>query len=427
MNERETTMSEPTDPTRANLLVDGARLWDSLMAMAKIGPGVAGGNDRQTLTDADGAARRLFARWCEAEGLSLSTDRIGNMFARREGAEPELDPVCLGSHLDTQPTGGKYDGVLGVLAALEAVRVLNEHGVTTRRPILIANWTNEEGTRFTPPIMGSSVHAGRYELDWIHDRRDAAGLRVGDELARIGWLGDAPVGALRMHGYFELHIEQGPILEAEDCEIGVVPHGQGTRWIEGTISGQDAHTGSTPMGMRRDSARGLARLIDLAHDIAIAHAPDAVGTIAHVEVHPNSPNVIPGRIVFTADFRSHVPAILEDMQARFERAAPEACASLGLGFESRVTGAYDPPTFAPELVDAVRGAADRLGYRWREIVSGAGHDASVLNAVVPAAMIMCPCVGGLSHNEAEEITPGWAEAGANVLLHAALTIARAGT
>ena len=408
---------------RANLAVDGPRLWDSLMEMARIGPGIAGGNNRQALTDADAQARHLFARWCEGLGMTLATDRIGNMFALRPGTQPGLDPVCLGSHLDTQPTGGKYDGVLGVLAALEAVRVMEERGLATRRPILVANWTNEEGTRFTPPIMGSSVFAGRHALEEVVESRDAAGRRLGDELTRIGWQGEAAPGAQPMHCYLELHIEQGPILEAEGLEIGVVTHGQGTRWIEGRITGRDAHTGSTPMGMRRDAARGLARLIDLAHDIAVAHAPNAVGTIAHVDVHPNSRNVIPGEVVFTADFRSHLPEVLAAMQARFEAEAPAACAALDLGFASRITGAYDPPEFDPRLVGEIRAAADRLGYGWRDMVSGAGHDASVLNTVVPSAMVMCPCIGGLSHNEAETITPAWAEAGATVLLHAAVALA----
>ena len=410
-------------PHRANLSVDGARLWQSLMEMARIGPGVAGGNNRQALTDADGEGRRLFARWCEGLGMTLVTDRLGNMFARREGSEPGLDPVVLGSHLDTQPTGGRYDGVLGVLAALEAVRVMEEGRIATRRPIVIANWTNEEGTRFAPPIMGSSVFTGRASLDEVLEARDAAGLRLGDELARSGWRGEAEVGLQPMHCYLELHIEQGPILEAEGVDIGVVTHGQGSRWLEGTIRGQEAHTGSTPMGMRRDAARGLARLIDIAHAIAMEHAPDAVGTIARIDVHPNSPNVIPGEVVFTADFRSHRPEVLAAMQARFEAEALEACAALDLGFSSRVTGAYEPPIFDERLVAAIRAAADDLGLSRRDIVSGAGHDASVLNAVVPSAMIMCPCVGGLSHNEAEEITPAWAEAGANVLLRAALTLA----
>lgn len=413
------------EDTRANLSIDSDRLWASLMEMAKIGPGVAGGNNRQALTDADGEARRLFADWCAELGLDLTTDGIGNMFALRAGTDPALDPVCIGSHLDTQPTGGKYDGVLGVLAALEAVRVLEDRNIETRRPILIVNWTNEEGTRFTPPIMGSSVFTGRYRLEDVYESRDADGLRLGDEIARIGWKGDAEAGAQPMHCYIELHIEQGPLLEAAGHQIGVVTHGQGTRWIEGRIRGQDAHTGSTPMGMRRDAARGLARLIDLAHDIAIAQAPNAVGTIAHVDVHPNSRNVIPGEVVFTADFRSHLPEVLSDMQASFEAAAPKICAALGLGYDSRVTGAYEPPEFAPRIVSEVRAAAERLGYGWSDIVSGAGHDASVLNAVVPSAMIMCPCVGGLSHNEAEEITPEWAAAGANVLLHAALALAEA--
>lgn len=411
------------DTPRANLSVDGHRLWNSLMDMARIGPGVAGGNNRQALTDADGEARALFASWCKALGLTITTDRIGNMFARREGADAALDPVCLGSHLDTQPTGGKYDGVLGVLAALEAVRVLEDRNIATRRSILLVNWTNEEGTRFTPPIMGSSVFTGRYALEDVYESRDADGVRLGDEIERIGWRGEAEVGHQPMHCYLELHIEQGPLLEAAEKQIGVVTHGQGTRWIEGRIKGQDAHTGSTPMGMRRDAARGLGRLIDLAHDIAIAQAPNAVGTIAHIDVHPNSRNVIPGEIVFTADFRSHLPEVLASMQARFEAAAPQICAALGLGYDSRVTGAYEPPEFDARLVGAIRSAADRLGYGWSDLVSGAGHDASVMNAQVPSGMIMCPCVGGLSHNEAEEITPEWAEAGANVLLHAAIALA----
>ena len=414
-------MTQPRDPeTGLNLRVDSGRLWQSLMDMAEIGPGIAGGNNRQALTDADGAARRLLARWCEDAGLTLTTDGLGNMFARREGTRPELDPVCIGSHLDTQPTGGRYDGVLGVLAALEAIRVMNAHEVVTRRPIVLVNWTNEEGTRFAPPIMGSSVFAGRYTLDEVHDSRDAEGLRLGDELARIGWHGEAPVGAQPMHCYFELHIEQGPVLETAGDEIGVVTHGQGNRWIEGTITGRDAHTGSTPMDMRRDAARGLARLIDLANEIAMDNAPDAVGTIAHADLHPNSRNVIAGKVVFTADLRSHRPDVLARMQARFEQEAAEACAALDLGFDSRIVGSYEPPVFDPGCVAAVRNAAERGGYAWRDLVSGAGHDASVINTVVPAAMVMCPCVGGLSHNEAEEITPRWAEAGANVLMHAAL-------
>lgn len=419
-------MTATTPHSRSNLAVNGDRLWNSIMEIAKISPGVAGGNNRQTLTDGDGEARQLLADWCGELGLTLGVDRLGNMFARREGTEPELDPVFVGSHLDTQPTGGKYDGVLGVLAGLEIMRVLAESGAVTRRPIVLVNWTNEEGTRFTPPIAGSSAYIGRFDVDWLHDQRDARGLRLGDELARIGWLGDEPVSARRMHCYLELHIEQGPILEAEGLDIGVVTHGQGTRWIEGVIVGRDSHAGSTPMTMRRDAARGLARLIDLANDIAMAHAPNAVGTIAHIDVVPNSPNVIPGRVVFTADFRSHRVDILEEMQARFEREAAELCAQLDLGFSSKVTGAYDPPAFDPRVVSEVRGAAERFGYGWREIVSGAGHDASLIATVAPAAMVMCPCVGGLSHNEAEEITPQWAEAGANVLLGAAVALADAG-
>jgi beta-ureidopropionase / N-carbamoyl-L-amino-acid hydrolase len=279
----------------ANLTIDGARLWDSIMEMAKIGPGVAGGNNRQTLTDADGEGRRLFARWCEAAGCTMAVDAMGTMFARREGTEPDLPPVYVGSHLDTQPTGGKYDGVLGVLGGLEVIRSLNDLGIRTRHPIVVTNWTNEEGTRFAPAMLASGVFAGVIDLDWAYDRKDAKGLRFGDELERIGWKGSEPVGGPPMKAFFELHIEQGPILEAEGREIGVVTHGQGLRWIECTVTGKESHTGSTPMAMRRNAGRGLAQITELVHEIAMKHQPNAVGAIGHIDVYPNSRNIIPGR------------------------------------------------------------------------------------------------------------------------------------
>ncbi|MEO1531659.1 MAG: hydantoinase/carbamoylase family amidase, partial [Pseudomonadota bacterium] len=268
----------------SNLRIDGARLWDSLMEMAKIGPGVAGGNNRQTLTEADAEGRSLFQRWCEAEGMTMGTDEMGTMFARREGTDPEALPVYVGSHLDTQPTGGKYDGVLGVLGALEMVRTLNELGVKTRRPIVVVNWTNEEGTRFAPPMLASGVFAGVHTQDWAYARTDAQGVSFGEALAGIGWKGEEKVGAREMHAFFELHIEQGPILEAEGVEIGVVTHGQGLRWIQCTVTGKESHTGSTPMRMRRNAGRGLAQLTELVHDIAMAEQPDAVGAIGHIDV-----------------------------------------------------------------------------------------------------------------------------------------------
>ncbi len=406
-----------------NLTVDGERLWDSLMEMAKIGPGVAGGNNRQTLTDADAEGRRLFRRWCEAEGMTVGVDRMGNMFARREGAEPGLPPVYAGSHLDTQPTGGKYDGVLGVLAALEAVRTLNAREIRTRHPIVVVNWTNEEGTRFAPAMLASGVFAGVHGLDWAHDRRDAAGQRFGDELERIGFLGEEAVGDRPMRAYYEIHIEQGPILEAEEKDIGVVTHGQGLVWLQVTVTGQDAHTGSTPMPVRLNAGLGMARIIQLVDEIAWSQQPNAVGAVGHVEVHPNSRNVIPGRAAFTVDFRSPDLAVIRDMADRLEKGARAICDEMRLGVEFDKVGGFDPVTFDPDCVAAVRGAAERLGYAHRDIVAGAGHDACWINRVAPTAMIFCPCVGGLSHNEAEEITPDWAEKSANVLMHAVLDTA----
>lgn len=407
-----------------NLRINSARLWDSLMEMAKIGPGVAGGNNRQTLTDADAEGRRLFQRWCEEAGLSMGVDQMGTMFMRREGTDPDALPVYVGSHLDTQPTGGKYDGVLGVLGGLEIVRTLNDLGIRTRHPIVVTNWTNEEGTRFAPAMLASGVFAGVLEQDWAYDRVDAKGLRFGDELARIGWKGDEPVGARKMHAFFELHIEQGPILEAEGKDVGVVTHGQGLRWIQCTVTGKGQHTGSTPMRMRRNAGRGLAQITELVHEIAMRHQPNAVGAIGHIDVYPNSRNIIPEKVVFTIDFRSHVLDTLEAMVTELQARAPDLCAALGCSFEAEVVGFFDPPAFDPVLVQRVRDAADRLGYSHMDIISGAGHDACWVNRVYPTTMVMCPCVDGLSHNEAEEISPQWAAAGADVLLHAVLETAQ---
>jgi N-carbamoyl-L-amino-acid hydrolase len=393
------------------------------MEMAKIGPGVAGGNNRQTLTDADAEGRQLFRRWCEDAGMSMGVDEMGTMFARREGTDPDALPVYVGSHLDTQPTGGKYDGVLGVLGGLEIVRSLNDLGIKTKHPIVVTNWTNEEGTRFAPAMLASGVFAGLHDLDWAYDRKDAKGLRFGDELERIGWKGDEKVGERKIHAFFELHIEQGPILEAEGKDIGVVTHGQGLWWLEITLIGKDAHTGSTPMPMRKNAGLGMARITELVHEIAMSHQPQAVGAIGHVDVYPNSRNVIPGKVVFTVDFRSPDQAILDAMKTRLEAEAPKIAEELGLGFAMEVTGHFDPVTFDAGCVAAVRNAAERLGYSHRDLVSGAGHDACWINRVAPTAMVMCPCVDGLSHNEAEEITKDWARAGADVLFHAVVETA----
>ncbi|MDD9739461.1 Zn-dependent hydrolase [Marinovum sp. SP66] len=412
-------MTEPT----ANMTVDGDRLWDSLMEMARIGPGVAGGNNRQTVTDEDGEGRTLFQRWCEAAGCSMGLDQMGNMFARREGSDPEALPVYVGSHLDTQPTGGKYDGVLGVLGGREILRTLNDLDIRTRHPIVVTNWTNEEGTRFAPAMLASGVFAGVHAQDWAYDREDHDGKKFGDELARIGWKGKEEVGARKMHAFFELHIEQGPILEAEGKDIGVVTHGQGLSWTQVTVTGKESHTGSTPMPMRKNAGLGMARILDKVDEIAWSHKPDAVGAAGHIEVFPNSRNVIPGKAVFTVDFRSPELAVIEDMEARLRKEAQAICDEMGLEVAFEKVGGFDPVTFDEGCVTAVRAAAERLGYSHRDIISGAGHDACWINRVAPTAMVMCPCVDGLSHNEAEEISKAWAKAGADVLLHAVVETA----
>lgn len=410
-------------PIESNLRINADRLWDSIMEMAKIGPGVAGGNNRQTLTDEDAEGRRLFQKWSEEAGLEMGVDEMGTMFARREGTDPDALPVYVGSHLDTQPTGGKYDGVLGVLGGLELVRTLNDLGIRTKHPIVVTNWTNEEGTRFAPAMLASGVFAGVHDRDWAYDRQDSKGKRFGDELERIGWKGDEPVGQRKMKAFFELHIEQGPILEDEGIDIGVVTHGQGLKWLQVTLTGKESHTGSTPMPKRRNAGLGMARVTELVHEVAMDYQPDAVGAIGHMEVYPNSRNIIAGRTVFTIDIRSPDKETLDEMDARIREGIALICEALDIGYEIEQVGHFDPVTFNEDCVKAIRDAADRLGYTHRNIVSGAGHDACWINRVAPTAMVMCPCVDGLSHNEAEEISKDWAAAGANVLFHAVVETA----
>lgn len=407
----------------SNRRIDGARLWQTLDEMALVGPGLRGGCNRQTLTDADKQGRDLFRRWCEEAGMTVGIDSMGNIFARLEGTEPDLDPVMTGSHLDTQPTGGRYDGVLGVLAGLEVVRTIRDHGIKTRRPIVVVNWTNEEGTRFAPAMLSSGVFAGMHSQDWAYDRQDTEGKRFGDELARIGYRGDEPVGQRKIHAMLELHIEQGPILEAEGKDIGIVTHGQGLNWLEVTLTGQEAHTGSTPMPMRRNAGLGAARITDLVHRIAMDHQPAAVGAVGHCDYYPNSRNIVPGKVVFTIDFRSPSFETQTEMERRLREGAAQIADELGLGLTIEQVGHFDPVTFDETCVDALRRAAESLGYSHRDIISGAGHDACWVSRVAPTAMVMCPCVDGLSHNEDEEITREWAAAGTDVLMHAMLEIA----
>jgi beta-ureidopropionase / N-carbamoyl-L-amino-acid hydrolase len=401
-----------------NLRINPDRLWDSIHELAEIGPGIAGGSNRQTLTDDDAKGRTLFQSWCEGAGMSMGLDQMGTMFARREGTDPSLDPVYIGSHLDTQPTGGRYDGVLGVLSGLEVIRTLNDLGIRTRRPIVVVNWTNEEGARFAPAMLASGVFAGIHTLDYAYSRKDPDGKSFGDELKRIGWIGDEPVGSRKMHSYFEYHIEQGPILEAENKQIGVVTHGQGLWWLEFTLTGKEAHTGSTPMNLRVNAGLAMSRIFEMVQEVAMSEQPGAVGGVGQVKFSPNSRNVLPGTVVFTVDIRSPEQAKLDRMRARIEAEAPKICDALGVKCAVEAVGHFDPVTFDPTLVSRVRAATERLGYSHMNIISGAGHDACWTNRVAPSVMIMCPCVDGLSHNEAEDISKDWAAAGADVLFHA---------
>jgi len=407
-------------PDPSNIRIDGARLWDSLMEMAKIGATPKGGCNRLTLTDLDRQGRDLFARWCAEAGLGLTVDRMGNMFARRRGEDQSLPPVVMGSHLDTQPTGGKFDGVLGVLGALEVMRSLNDLNIRTRHPIEVANWTNEEGSRFAPAMVASGVFAGAYTLDEAYDVKDRDGLRLGDELERIGFKGDAPVGGRDIHAFFELHIEQGPILEDEGVDIGVVTHGQGQRWYEVTLKGFESHAGSTPMPRRRDALVGAARVVELVNRIGLAHPPLAVSTTGMLNPHPNSRNVIPGEVFLTCEFRHPDDAVLILMDRALRDGIAEIAAAAKLEAAIEQVFSYAAVAFDPGCVGAVRHAAERCGLSHRDIVSGAGHDACYMARVAPTAMIFTPCVDGVSHNEAEEISPAWASAGTEVLLHAVL-------
>jgi N-carbamoyl-L-amino-acid hydrolase len=404
----------------SNIRIDGTRLWDSLMEMAKIGATPKGGCKRLTLTDLDRQGRELFVTWCKAAGCSIAVDEMGNMFARRPGTEDGLPPVMMGSHLDTQPTGGKFDGVLGVLGALEVVRSLNDLKLKTKYPIEIANWTNEEGSRFAPAMVSSGVFAGVYTKEFAYSREDPEGLKLGDELTRIGFKGDEPVGKRPIHAFFELHIEQGPILEAEDVQIGVVTHGQGQRWYEIKLTGFESHAGSTPMPRRKDALLGAARIVELVNRTALANAPLAVGTVGMLDVYPNSRNVIPGEVALACEFRHPDDAVLSAMDAALKDGVETITKEIGLTFDLKQIFYYQPVAFDKACVAAVRRAAEHFGFTHRDIVSGAGHDACYIARVAPTSMIFTPCVDGISHNEAEDIKQDWATAGANVLMHAVL-------
>ena len=406
-----------------NISINQNRLWDSLMTIAKIGPGIAGGNNRQTVTEEDGEARKLFQKWSEEAGMKMIVDELGSMFFRREGTSKEALPVVIGSHLDTQPTGGKYDGVLGVLAGLEIVRTLNDLNIETKHPIMIVNWTNEEGSRFAPAMMASAGYAGIYDINTLLSAEDTEGNIFGNELEKIGWKGSEQVGKQKFHCYYELHIEQGPILETEEIDIGVVTHGQGLKWLEVKLSGIEQHTGTTPMHVRKDTSLAMSEIILAVNNIAIKNQPNALGSVGHIEVSPNSRNVIAGQSVFTIDFRSPDINKLEKMENELRLLAIDICKKYKVEFDMTQIGGFDPVTFDTTCLKNIRDSAKKFGYSHKDIVSGAGHDACWINSVAPSAMIMCPCVDGLSHNEAEEIKPEWAGSSTNVLLHAAIASA----
>ncbi len=403
--------------------VDGERLWASLMEMARIGATEKGGVRRLTGTDLDRQGRDLFRRWCEEAGCTVGIDALGNMFARRPGRDASRPPVALGSHLDSQPTGGKFDGVLGVLAGLEVVRSLNDRGVTTEAPIEVINWTNEEGTRFPPPMTCSGAFAGAFSVDYAASRTDVDGYALGAEIERIGYAGPEPVGAREIGAYLELHIEQGPVLEAEDKLIGVVTGGRAQRWYEVTVTGQEAHAGPTPMDRRRDALVGASRMIDAIHQVGLDFGTDASATVGHLQVHPNSPNVVPGRVFFTIDCRHPDEDVLSEMDGALRRTCAQLAERAGLDLAVEEIWHCPPTVFDTRCVGAVREAARAAGLTWRDIVSGAGHDAFYVATVAPAAMVFVPCKDGISHNEAEYASPEACAAGAEVLYRAALDLA----
>jgi N-carbamoyl-L-amino-acid hydrolase len=403
----------------AALRVDGARLWDSLMALARIGATPKGGVRRLALTALDRDGRDRFVAWCRDAGLTVTVDGVGNVFARREGRDPRRAPVMSGSHLDTQPSGGKFDGCYGVLAALEVVRTLNDAGLATAAPIEIAVWTNEEGTRFLPTMGGSGAFAGVHGVAHLLAQQDVNGVSAGEALDAIGYRGQAPVGGRPIGAYFEAHIEQGPVLEDEGIPIGVVTGALGQRWFDVEVTGMDAHAGPTPMHLRRDAMLAAARLVQAVNRIALA-TPDSRGTVGMLQVKPNSRNVIPGHVFFTVDFRSATDAGLEAMEGALRSEAATVAREQRVDIDLRTAVEFPPCRFDADCVAAVRRGAAALGHASRDIVSGAAHDAVYLARVAPAGMIFVPCEGGISHNEIENARPEHLEAGCNVLLHAML-------
>ena len=408
------------------LQINADRLWQTIMEIAQIDATEKGGNCRLALSDGDKAGRDLFVSWCRDAGMTCTVDKMGNIFARRPGSDPDALPVATGSHLDTQPTGGKFDGVYGVLAGLEVVRSLKDLGIATKAPLEVVCWTNEEGSRFSPAMVGSGVFAGTFTLDYGLGRTDADGKTLGGELERIGYAGDVDCAPRPVGTYFEAHIEQGPILEAAEKTIGVVTGGQGSCWYEVVFRGQDSHAGTTPMAVRRDAMVGAARLVTAVHELGTRHAERAVATVGRLDVSPNSRNTIPGEVSLDVDMRAFDDDILTSLETGLQECAAAIAADLGLEVDCKFIARKNATHFAASAVDAVRNAAERQCLPAMEIVSGAGHDAIYISTIAPTAMIFIPFEAGLSHNEAETITPEHSAAGASVLLEAMLEAAGRG-
>jgi beta-ureidopropionase / N-carbamoyl-L-amino-acid hydrolase len=405
--------------SQTNLTINPHRLWDTLMETAQFGGTPKGGIKRLTVSDEDKRVRDWFKAECEKLGCSVEVDEVGNMFAMRPGKRNDVLPIAMGSHLDTQPTGGKFDGVLGVLGPLEVMRTLVDMGYESNAPLMIVNWTNEEGSRFAPAMLCSGVYAGVFTPEYAYTREDRQGIKLGDELVRIGYKGAHKAGSIKFSSMFELHIEQGPILEAEDKIIGVVTGVQGMRWYEVTVRGQESHTGATPMGLRKNALLGAARMIEAIHQVGMAHLP-GVASVGLIENRPNSRNVVPGEVFFTVDLRHPDEKVLDQMEAAYQAEIPRIAAQLNLEFEEKRIWNSPAVKFAPELIQCVRDGAKQAGYANREMASGAGHDAAYINRVAPTTMIFVPCLGGISHNEAESTTQDECGAGTQVLLNAVL-------
>lgn len=409
-----------TRPDITKLRVNGQRLWDSLMELAQIGATEKGGVCRLTLTDLDKQGRDLVTRWAREAGMTVTIDQIGNGFMRRPGRNNSLPPIMTGSHIDTQPTGGKFDGNYGVLAGIEVVRTLNDHGIETEAPIEVAFWTNEEGSRFVPVMMGSGVFAKAFTLEHAYAATDTEGKTVKGELERIGYIGSQVPGDHPIGAYFETHIEQGPVLEDHDKTIGVVTGVLGIRWYDCVVTGMEAHAGPTPMALRKDALQVATKLMQEVVACAHRHPPHGRGTVGMVQVHPNSRNVIPGRVKFSIDLRNATDALCEAMDADIRAVAAKLSADSGLPIEITPVSAYPAQPFHADCIAAVQKAADTLGYSNMRAVSGAGHDAVYMARLAPAGMIFIPCKDGISHNEIEDAKPEHIEAGCNVLLQAML-------